>query len=148
MSAGPPTKITVTPAKATVPLSGTVQLAPSLFDVNGNAVKPTQSFTYKSVNPSLASVSPSGLVTAASLAESGMLQNGGVVEVQISYPWGNNTTPGGAIIYASAYITVLANTVAQVDSYYSQVAASPQGVWYRQGDGGSIRPTARVVPLE
>ena len=54
--------VTVSPATATVPSKGTVQLAAVAKDANGNTLS-GQTFTWASGNPSVATVSSTGLVT-------------------------------------------------------------------------------------
>jgi hypothetical protein len=81
----------------------THQLSPLLADALGNAVSPTQSFTFASSNPGLVTVSPTGFCTAAPVDLS-VLQQGGSVEIEISYPWADGVS--GAKIHASVEITI------------------------------------------
>jgi hypothetical protein len=94
----------------TLSLSGnngptTHQLTATLKDIAGNAQTPTQSFSYISRNPAVATVSASGLITAVSR---------GFCFVEAAYPFGNNlrgTGPDGLPVekvYNEVRITVLA----------------------------------------
>jgi len=142
-----PVNIALAPATASVALgSNTLQLAATLYDVNGNVVSPALSFTWASSNAAILTVNSSGLCTTAAV-ESGVLNEGGQVTVTVTYPWGG--IPGStSTIYAQSVITVTAPSPTNVDSYYSEIPANPDGVSYRQGNGGSIRPIARVIPSE
>lgn len=100
---GIPTSITVSPQSATIERGGTVQITPVLTDTYGNTVTPTQSFIFTSSNPSLISVNASGLCTAAA-GDPSVLQTGGSVEIEITYPWANAVS--GSRIYALVHITV------------------------------------------
>lgn len=100
---GVPTAIVVSPRDATILRGNTLQLTPTLTDATRNAVTATQSFSYSSSNSSLASVSATGLCTAAA-GDPNTLQTGGTAEIEVSYPWANEAS--GARIYALTKITV------------------------------------------
>lgn len=102
---GVPTTVTVTPQSATIARGNTLQLSAALTDANGNTVTPTQPFTFNSSNPSLVSVSASGLCTAAA-GDSNTLQTGGSVEIEISYPWANGILDAKIYAFTKILVTV------------------------------------------
>ena len=81
------TKIAISPASGSLELGNTLQLTASLTDINGNSVSPTASFSWASSNPSLASVSSSGLVTVVPPVAD-QLNTGGQVSISVKYPYG------------------------------------------------------------
>jgi hypothetical protein len=95
------TKITVSPATASLPLSGTLQLTASLTDINGEAVSPVPEFTWTSSNPALAAVDSTGMVTAAEPVENALNTGAANVEIEVSYPY-----QASEKIYATASLLV------------------------------------------
>jgi len=100
---GIPTTVTLSPQNATILRVSTVQLNPTLTDAYGNLVTATQPFIFSSSNSALVSVNASGLVTAAA-GDPSVLQTGGSVEIEITYPWAGEAS--GAKIYAFVELTV------------------------------------------
>jgi hypothetical protein len=103
---GVPVVISVTPIE-TLNFGGTVQLNPTVTDIEGTVQTATSPYTFSSSNTTLATVDSSGLVTATMPADTTVLNNGGVIEISVSYPYANRLN--GDTMSAMVTITVLAN---------------------------------------
>jgi len=106
-----PVFLTVSPTQIAIAFGATVQLVPLLTDVDGNTIEPTRAFIY-STNSALATVSSSGLVTATPLIDPNALQEGGIAEITVTYPYSNRTDR--ETISATSRIKVLANSARTV----------------------------------
>jgi hypothetical protein len=104
---GVPVFITVTPAVANLAFGAMQQLTPILADANNRTVSASEPFTYSSSNPSLATVDSDGLVTAYTPDDPNALNEGGIVEVTVSYPFANCTNSDRISMIST--ITVQAN---------------------------------------
>jgi hypothetical protein len=139
-----PAFISVSPDFVSIPFGATLQLVPSLTDTNGNTVSATKPFTYSSSNDALLSVDSSGLCLATSPADSNLLNEGGIVEITVSYPNGNRDT--GETISAVSTIKVLANAartqviVRTDDTQYARPAVS-KGIGYQVASASAPAPT-------
>lgn len=109
---GVATSISLTPASASIAWGATVQLTPTLSDVDGNPVEATQPFAWATTNRSLATVSDTGLCTASS-SPADPLSPGGVVTISCTYPFAS--APGAGTISAASSIAI---TPAPVESVY------------------------------
>jgi len=105
---GTPIRIVINPTE-TVPLGGSVQLTPTLADVNGTPQTVVYPFTFKSSNTALLTIDDDGLCTAVA-SQAGTLQAGGFAQVEIQYPWCGVPT-SGSIIYATVTFTILGSDV-------------------------------------
>jgi len=95
-------KVSITPQTAVLELGeNTLALSASLVNAYGESVEPSESFTWVSSNPALATVNSSGLVTSAAIADPNALAQGGQVTVTCTYPYGVANA-----ISATAIITV------------------------------------------
>jgi len=96
-------KVSITPQTAVLELGeNTLALSASLVNAYGESVEPSESFTWVSSNPALATVNSSGLVTSAAIADPNALAQGGQVTVTCTYPYGVADA-----ISATAIITVI-----------------------------------------
>src|ERR1035437_4790622 len=98
---GGATTITVSPASSILTWEQSTQLVAALTDAYGTTVEPTKSFIWASTNPSLATVSNTGLVTVSSSPAD--LAPGGLVTISCVYPFASGGT-GAGTIHASATV--------------------------------------------
>lgn len=101
-----PAFISITPKTASIAFSETLQLTPALTDVNRGTVSASLSYTFSSSNPALLEVDSNGLCTAVTPDDPNALNQGGIVEITVSYPFANRST--GDRISSLATITVQA----------------------------------------
>jgi hypothetical protein len=139
-----PVFLTVSPTQIAIAFGATVQLVPLLTDVDGNTIEPTRAFIY-STNSALATVSSSGLVTGASLVDPNTLQEGGIAEITVTYPFSNRSNR--ETISATSRIKVLANPartvyVLRTDDTVGAYQRSNASKWTES----TVQPVAAPAP--
>jgi hypothetical protein len=141
---GVPVFITVTPAVASLAFGATQQLTPILADANNRTVSASASFTYSSSNPGLATIDSDGLVTSRTPDDLNVLNEGGIVEITVSYPFANRTNSDRISVIAT--VTVQANAARTQailrceDTQYARPAIS-KWVEYQVTSANAPEPT-------
>jgi hypothetical protein len=139
-----PSFISVTPNFVSIAFSTTLQLVPVLTDTNGNTVSATKPFSYSSSNDALLSVDSDGLCSAVTPTDTNLLNEGGIVEITVSYPFANRTT--GETISAVSTIKVQSNAARTQailrtdDTQYARPAVS-KWVEYQVASATAPEPT-------
>lgn len=142
---GVPTKVTISPASATLAFAETQQLTATLLDPYGNTVEPSSAFSFKSANLALLSVDSSGLCTAVN-PDPTVMTPGGVVRVTVTYQFVTNT------LSAECAITI---TGTPVETRYASVYRGAVDKYFVSPDArthpGSLlvtMPTARFTVIK